>query len=141
MQRQALNVAPLPEPGGQRWLSILNADSQTIPPFAVCLITDVNADGFATVTRPSADNQVRGIVFNGPIPVPEGEYGQATETLPAIAAYEQTEGDGSGHAEPVAGEVWGAVNGSWKLQEGFSGYVILGGAADGLVNVTRDPVS
>src|SRR6185437_10780528 len=118
-----------------RWFPVFNADTEPAPPFALLAITDVDATGNMTVTRPTADSQF-GLLVNGPGTIPAGMFGQAHQTFPAIVAYS----DPTGQSEPTNGQTWGSVKDSWTLQTGQQGYLIVGGGANGLVNVNAPAI-
>jgi hypothetical protein len=123
-----------------RWLQARNADSVTVPAFGVVAVTGVDSGGSITIARPSTDGQ-DGVLFAGPASIAPGALGLCHMTYPAIAAYDQ---DPVGGGIPATGETWGPGAGSWALQSGNAGFLIVGGADAGRVNVvpvapTPDP--
>jgi len=136
------------------WTLVCNRSSTGVPPFAVMEVdqdSTVSDDGAIPVRRPTRAGATD-VFFNGPSPIapynsinPTLSYGQGHQTFPAIAAYQ----DG---ATPEIGEIWTTAAGSWLLQKNIvrddhnigepvaaAGFLIVGGAAAGLVNVIRNP--
>ncbi len=111
------------------WLLIKNIDSSPIPPGGVCRPVGANDDGSIAVTQPIIDSQTD-VLFNGEGVVPPGQFGQATRTMPAIAAYQG--------APPVNRDIRGAKKGSWYLSEDQTGFEIMGVGVQGLCNVLRE---
>jgi hypothetical protein len=116
--------------GSVRWIAVQNVDAQPAPPFALLTIAGTNSDGTLQVKRPTADSQ-DGLLVNGPGTIPPQGYGSAHAGSPCATAYEDND------PAPAVGDAWGSAANQWKLRQGKSGYRILGGGSDGVINVTK----
>lgn len=118
-----------------RWVRVRNDETFAAPPFAFLEPTGVDsATSAITVQRPTVSDATA-LLVNGPVPIGAGLEGQAHASYPAIVAYDQ----GEGAADPEPGETWGVESGSWTLQEGRTGFTIVGGSGGGLTNVMPAP--
>ncbi len=118
-----------------RWLPVKNVSGETAPAFAALQPTGAfTNDGALEVTKSTRDDNNQ-VLLNGPTEIPDEGAGMATNEYPALAYYDT--GDGT----PANGEKWGAVAGEWKIQKGYEGFLIIGGAdtTNGHVLVMRDP--
>lgn len=87
-----------------RWLSCKNATSpaETIPGFALMLVTgqeEVERQVVYSVARPNgyieqSQNPAQ-LMFNGPTPIPPGQFGSATQDFPARVLHERSESSGT----------------------------------------------
>lgn len=120
-----------------RFLSVYNDSGVTAPPGAAMRITRIDGNGIAHIDKPDTNGQIDGIVFNDRISLPAASYGSATQETPAVVAYTENDAESSGDI-PRNGEIWGTVAGSWFLSRAGcgNGWFVLGGAGEGLVNVT-----
>jgi hypothetical protein len=118
-------------PDRQGWIVVFNADAQPVPPYGLMAVTGMDSTGAYKVKRPQSDGQ-QGLLVNGAIAIPPNAYGQAHQNFPAIVGYQNRPGDDTA---PQLGQVWGVQANQWTLQANQPGYYILGGAANGLVNV------
>jgi hypothetical protein len=115
------------------WIKVRNTDAGVAPPYAVLEAQALDGyTGLLDVGKPTSGSGI--VLFNNGQPIGPGEYGQATTTLPAIAAYHPTNG-----AAPAHGERWGAKNGTWYLRKNRLGFRVIGAGADGACNVVADP--
>jgi hypothetical protein len=112
-----------------RRVPILNVDTLPIPPYALLAFTGVSDEGFITVKRPTRNSQTD-LLINGPGVIPPLATGAASQTFPAIVAYDEDLG-----VTPAAGDTWGSVADSWFLDPTQTGFMVIGGAGAGLVNV------
>jgi hypothetical protein len=67
-------------------------------------------------------------LVNTPVAIPASSPGAGTDQYPTDAAYIT-------QAVPAGGMEWGPVNNSWLLSPSGKGFLILGGAANGVVRV------
>lgn len=119
-----------------RYYPVRNLEDDAVPPFGLMRVTNISNDGFAHVRKPSAEGQSDNILVNGPNFIPSGGEGEGHDFFPAIVAYsEDATGSGGGSFTPAAGQVWGTRADSWYLHAASSGFKILGGGGEGLVNV------
>jgi hypothetical protein len=118
------------------WIPVYNQESEPVPPYGVVEIKSISSStGIASVGKPSSDGSTA-VFFNGPTPIPPAKTGQATQTKPAIAAYQA---DNTDCTQPVHGEEWGAESGSWYLHKGQTGFQVVGEGNYGLCNVISGP--
>ena len=112
-----------------RWLAALNVSGAEIPPFGVVRLVEMNTDGQFEVDYPEQDSYPFGLAFNGPTTIPIDGTGSVTTDLPFWARFEPSEGSGSGPAggdnDPIAGEIWGPVAGSFSLAGNQTGFRVL----------------
>jgi len=113
-----------------RWIPFANGAGEEIPGFALLRVTSTDSDGLITVGKPNEDS-AQLLLVNGPTPVASGGRGDCTFDFPIHMLYDT--GDGT----PAVGEEWGSANGSWKLNSGKGGFLILGGATSGRVLAAR----
>lgn len=120
-------------------LPFVNDAGEAIPPFSIMQIgsgwTDTAERDYFNVVKPTADGRLW--IINGPNEVAddyETGYGMATDAPGVLVAY--------GGGTPAAGEEWGPVDGSWEIEAGGTGYLILGGLAtiDGVTVVYVAPL-
>lgn len=113
------------------WVNVLNDTSEEIPPFALLRVTGLEADTNAIkVAKPNASSDVT-LMVNGPLAIPVGGYGSATEGSPVPIAYNILSG------VPVEGEVWGSSAGSWLATKNRTGYTVRGVASGRVVVASR----
>lgn len=112
------------------WVPVTNVAAVTIPSFGVAIVTGQDEFGNLEIDEPDTDNDT-GVVVLGAGAVTADGFGEGTFDARCIVAYEEADGT------PAAGEEWGVKAGNYKLREGYSGFRILGGAANGLVNAVR----
>lgn len=112
-----------------------NNAGEDIPAFAVLRVentTDAKLSGTGikyTVAKPdTSENQV--YLVNGYLKVLDGQpgVGMAPEVDDFIVLYDE----GDAEAPPTVGEEWGPDE-SWELKSTGTGFIIVGGAADGRV--------
>ena len=118
------------------YLPVKNAATSVVPPFGVMYgSAEPSASGHLVVDQPTDCTGMKGILVNDAVTIPREPYGygQGHKTFPAVVAYEEQDGT------PAYGEYWGPTASSWKIRKGRPGFLILGGASDGLVNVDRQP--
>ena len=70
------------------YIPIYNTGMTTIPADGVVAITNVDSNGVVQVATPTLDNQVDGILFNGPSVLPPGITGQGVLGFPNSASYD-----------------------------------------------------
>lgn len=125
------------EPGllRQRGIPFRNDSGAEIPPHGLLRVLDrvtppagQPEEWLLKVAKPDEDGKTYHLV-NGPFPVPVGQHGEATFDFPTLVAYDASQG------QPAPGESWGSQSGSFLLSKSFTGYRILAGPKDGLVEV------
>lgn len=114
--------------------TVLNTISETIPPYAIMQVvgcSNFGADRIYHVTQPSANDQYNSFapiyLLNGPTSIVGYGYGAATNQFPAEVRY-------AGET-PFYGAEWGPVPGQWTISHSGKGYLIVGGANQGIVRV------
>lgn len=115
---------------------VKNGTAEEIPSHAVMKIVStglVSGDEVYTVGKSGGESGGK-FLINGPQKITASGWGWATDSYPAIAAYDA----GSPPAVPANGSLWGPF-GSWKLSINGSGFLILGGPESGLVRVAQAP--
>jgi len=117
---------------GVDWVPLVNASGERAPACAVARVTGYDANGNAEFDLPDADDDP-GVVVLDANTIFDGKFGQGTWNPRVVVAYDPADGT------PAAGEEWGVESGSWKLKAARTGFRILGGAANGLVNAVRVP--
>jgi hypothetical protein len=120
-----------------RWLEFRNDSGEEIPAYGLLRPTGAVTLGYGlaiTVSKPNADS-MDGILVNGPDPVAIDGYGACTADLPTLALYDTADGT------PAVTETWGSGNASWKLRKNKTGFLVIGGAASGVVYVGKQDVS
>jgi len=116
----------------QRWVEAVNAGSQAVPPFGVVEITGSQAaDGVERlqVQRPTATG-VEQLAVNGPLEIAAGSEGVVTLDSPVFALYNTA-------GVPANGQQWGVEPGSFALTSSANGFLVLGGAVGGRVQVIK----
>jgi hypothetical protein len=115
------------------WVPCDNASGEDAPAFAVVKVTEVTG-GVLQFDKPDADDDPAFAVLHD-CGIPADLSGEATLDNRVIVAYDATDGT------PAAGETWGVKAGNWKLRKNYQGFLILGGAGNGLVNAVRQPAA
>jgi len=125
----------------QRWIELYNASAETIPPFAALEIVSPGSerpeqgsnytpgDGRTVlyVRRATRDNPCA-TVINGPCEIPMYQYGRVgTMDDPMLALV--------ANASYQTGTVVGVKSGSFFLEEGYCGYLIIGDYDSGTVTM------
>ena len=105
----------------QRWLPVLNTESNIIPAHGAMELAGITYDAdngriVYNVKRPSADN-VRNLLFNSWEPIASGGYGAGTMDFPLVAAYTGT--------APTAGQAIGSTLDSYLLTACNEGYTSI----------------
>lgn len=110
-----------------------NSTAETIPAGAVLEPTgSVMDDGTIVVQKCTADNSMA-ILFNSPFQVLPNDYGLAFPVYPvAIAGVGWSLAEG---AAPATLQTCGAKSGQWLLSNTTTGFKVIGGFANNLVNV------
>lgn len=115
---------------GIRFIPVRNIDVNPIPAFGLVRLAGVDGDGTIQVSTPNADSQTYLHVASEDIPA--SVCGQVYRTWPATVLYNENDGT------PAAGETWGVKSGDYLLRKGQTGFLIVGGAASGLVVVREN---
>ena len=128
---------PILEPN---WLPVVNSENVPIPAFAAMAILGVDiATGSIIVGLPTRDGQTD-LLFNGTTMIASWDgvsampSGEGHETFPTPAAYTYANEQ---NAQPVDGDIWGVVAGSWLLQKSRPGFRVIGDGANGVCMITR----
>lgn len=119
------------------YVPVVNSDpDEMVPPFGLMQSTKINNIGQAIISRP--DGTHADLLVNGAGAIPRmvsqsttDNVGHGHRTFPTIIAYEN---DNDGGFAPQPNEEWGPKAGSWYLHKDGTGFRILGGGANGLVN-------
>lgn len=115
------------------WVPVYNTTAETIPSGALARVTGVT-DGVFQLAKPNADSDTTVIVV-GRHAIPADRYGRGTFDPRVIAAYDYADDT------PAAGDQMGSANGSWYLTAGNTGFYVIGGGGNGLVNAIRVQVA
>jgi hypothetical protein len=114
-------------------IRVRNITLETIPPYGVMQLAGATTfgqePGYAAILPTGANNAE--YVLNSPAEIPPNGYGSATDQYPADAAYQYNL-----DAQPALNAEWGPVFGSWLLSASGKGFLILGGADQGVVRVS-----
>jgi hypothetical protein len=105
------------------WQEFRNDNAGTVPAFGIMRTTGIvvveAGRVVLTTDQPNAYGDTGFCMINGPVDVDAGKYGTCARfgTLPCLYDSAQT---------PAFGEMWGPKNGSWKLTEGYGGWLARG---------------
>jgi hypothetical protein len=105
-----------------RWQAFRNDSGESIPAFALLRPTGwTSVEGLPMLTmgKPNADSQ-EGLFLNSERSVDTGGFGTCTWDSPGNVAY-----TGS---SPSNGQTWGGKSGSWLLNSGYGGWLVVGGS-------------
>ena len=94
------------------YITVLNNTGEDIPPYGIVNLSSQMNGGVYSVSKPIANNQIANIAFIGSSPVLNGQYGQAVNSLPAVAAFQL---DSDDQALPQVNDIWGVKMNSWYL--------------------------
>jgi hypothetical protein len=103
------------------WSPFQNVSGESIPAFAVMRVTGtavINGMPAITCAKPNATSY-NFYVINGPHDVQNGAYGQCTYGPSVVVRYNTG-------TSPTLDAEWGAVNGSWLLGSGGTGFRVVG---------------
>lgn len=117
-----------------RWLSF--TPNAAVEAFAVMEdngSTTVDGEVVLQTKQYAAGNPNKVVYVNGPVDVASGHYGPCTLLMDKPGWVQYDTGDGT----PATGESWGPKPSSWKLAKNLPGFIIIGGAASGLVLAIR----
>lgn len=136
-----LGLPSAPERGSYsrtRWVVVGNNHAETIPPFGCMELQTIQALGDQLayiVTRPTGNQQTSLHLFNGPIAIRSGRYGQGTQDLPAIALVDSL--------SYGIGDLIGPTSGQWSLGNTGAnyGFQVMGALSDFYAVVQRSPQS
>lgn len=113
------------------WYTVRNTESESVPPFGVMLIAGSDTDGTLTITRPSADSQTQGILFNGAFGIPAGQKGQGYQATVMAGAYDTADG------APAVGNSYGTLASDWRLRKSNTGFTTVSTGDSGAVLVVQ----
>lgn len=102
------------------WISVINGDTDPVPPFAALMALDIDSDGNIVVQRPDSDSMID-ILINGYLSIAPGLKGSATRDLPMRILFDLSFG-----TYPNAGEIWGTQADSWFLGRTKDGFKAMG---------------
>lgn len=121
------------------WRPVLNTTAEIIPPGALMRVSaDVEVTtGCLRVAKPTANGDTT-VMVNSLVAIPSYDAvnlpactGQGTFGPDPVIAFDAADGT------PAVNEEWGSKAGSWLAGKAKQGFVILGGAGQGLVNSSR----
>jgi hypothetical protein len=116
-----------------RWtIPVFNTTGETVPPWGVMQIAGASLIGDDTaydIIKPTGAANAKYLI-NSPAPLPGGGYSWGTDLYPTDAATLGT---------AIATQEWGPIPDSWLLAPSGKGFLILGGAINGLARVASIP--
>lgn len=114
---------PVGSLGQMSWVGFVNNNAGTVPPFGVMRVTGISiveaGRVVLTCDQPNSYGDLANCVINGPVNVASGAYGSCTRAWMTLALYD------NGNS-PSLGQMWGPVNGSWKLTKNSIGWLAQG---------------